>query len=110
MRILYREHADDRREEENITYEEVERVLREGMVLRRYPEDAPYESRLVLGWTESPALRGTYERGRPIHVVAAGTPSGTTWIITVYEPDPDLWEDAFRWKKTWTDTTNTWRD
>ena len=109
MRILYRQHADDRRDEEEITYEEVRQVLRAGLVLRRYPEDEPYESRLVLGWVDGPARLGTYDRGRPIHVVAADTPKGITWIITVYEPDPTLWEDAFRWKKTWTDTTNTWR-
>lgn len=109
MPILYREHADDRRAEEGITYEHVEYVLQEGVVLRRYPEDEPYESRLVLGWIEESARLGTYDHGRPIHVVAADTPSGITWIITVYEPDPDLWEDAFRWKKTWTDPANTWR-
>ena len=73
MRILYREHADDRRDEEGITYAEVQQVLRDGLVLRRYPEDDPYESRLVLGWVDGPARLGTYDRGRPIIVAAPYT-------------------------------------
>jgi len=37
---------------------------------------------------------------RPLHVVAADVEiTGETIIITVYEPDPDIWNTDFRSKK-----------
>ena len=49
---------------------------------------------------DSPARHGTYDRGRPIHVVAADDKRGDiTYVLTVYEPDPDLWTDDFREKQ-----------
>jgi hypothetical protein len=58
-------------------------------VIRAYPDDTPFASRLILGW------RGR----RPLHVVAADDDEGQTIIITAYEPDPALWEPDFRRKK-----------
>jgi len=43
----------------------------------------------MLGW------RGE----RPLHIVAADTPESKTIVITVYEPDPALWEPGFERKK-----------
>jgi hypothetical protein len=52
-----------------------------------YPDDTPYPSRLMLGW------RGS----RPIHIVVAeAADAGERIVITVYEPDTDLWEEGFR--------------
>ena len=53
--------------------------------IKEYPDDKPYPSRLILGWKE----------GKPLHVVAA-----ETIIITVYQPDPTLWNADFRSKKS----------
>jgi uncharacterized protein (DUF1684 family) len=79
------------------------------MVLRVYPETNP-TARLFLTWTEREASHGTYERGRPVHVVASNDDEGQqTVVITAYEPDPNRWIDHFRWKPSWTDETNTWR-
>jgi hypothetical protein len=51
-----------------------------------YPDDQPYPSRLVLGW------RGT----RPVHVVVAQNLSDNELIVvTVYEPDSELWDHDF---------------
>lgn len=36
---------------------------------------------------------------RPIHVVVADTGESETIVITVYEPDPELWEPGFERKK-----------
>lgn len=110
QRILYRDHGEEKRREEDVSLDEVRSVLRNGLVLRRYPEDNPFESYLVLGWIEGPARLGTYARGRPIHVVAADdNRRAVTWIITIYEPDPADWTDQFRWRSTWTSVKNTWR-
>ncbi|MGD0113688.1 MAG: DUF4258 domain-containing protein [Armatimonadota bacterium] len=49
-----------------------------------------YPSRLMLGWAA----------GRPIHVVAADNRKvDEIIVITVYEPDPALWEPGFKRKK-----------
>ena len=53
------------------------------------PNDTPYPSRLLLGWA------GT----RPIHVVAAHS-NREIIIITVYEPDPVLWQPGFLGERT----------
>jgi hypothetical protein len=96
-RLVFRKHAERRRRENAASVADVKRVLREGETLRTYPEDRPYESRLVLGWTKGEALHGDYEGRRPLHVVAADAHElNVTFVITVYEPDPALWSDDFR--------------
>jgi Domain of unknown function (DUF4258) len=70
-----------------ISEENVRHVLAQGEEIEGYPEDAPYPSRLVLGW------RGS----RPIHVVAAEDVEGERpFVITVYEPSLDHWEPDFK--------------
>ena len=68
--------------ERRIGIDEIRRVLEAGETLERYPDDSPYPSRLVLGWSG----------GRPLHVVAAEN-------IEAYEPDPGLWTPDLRRRK-----------
>ncbi|PJF26427.1 MAG: hypothetical protein CUN53_07885 [Phototrophicales bacterium] len=75
--------------ERNISLDDVREVVAHGEVIRVYPADKPFPSRLILGWTGK----------RPIHVVAADNDEQNIIIITVYEPDPDLWETDFKTKK-----------
>lgn len=90
-RLVFRVHAVQRMAEREITIDDVRDVVQNGEVIRDYPDDTPYPSRLILGWC------GT----RPLHVVAADNDDDKqTIIITVYEPDPDLWEPDFRSKKS----------
>ena len=85
--LVYRVHALQHMFERGITEEDVRHVLETGEVIERYPDDRPYPSRLVLGWRED----------RPLHVVVAEQAEADTLIvITVYEPDPTLWEDDFK--------------
>jgi hypothetical protein len=71
--------------------EDVAAVIESGETIEDYPSNTPYPSRLVLGW------RGT----RPVHVVVAHNLSENEHIvITVYEPDHELWEADFRRRKT----------
>jgi hypothetical protein len=110
-RVLYRDHGEERRREEVLSTADVRSILENGLELRRYPEDTPFESYLVLGWIDGPARLGTYEKGRPIHVVAADDDvNEVTWIITIYEPAPEEWTDQFRWRTKWTSEKNTWRE
>lgn len=57
-----------------------------GSVVKEYPEDTPYPSRLILG----------YEGKRPIHVVSAYNPADDTeYVITAYELDTVRWTENF---------------
>jgi len=76
--------------ERGITKADICKVLENGRVIMRYPNDTPIASRIVLG----------YSGKRPLHVVAADDDStATTIIITVYEPGPDRWHDGFEERK-----------
>jgi hypothetical protein len=76
--------------ERRVSRAEVEGVVTEGEVIKDYPDDTPYPSRLILGWSGE----------RPLHVVAADNDEDNeTIIITVYEPDPTIWTDDFRRKR-----------
>jgi hypothetical protein len=71
--------------------EDVRKVLEKGTVIEDYSNDFPYPSCLVLGWFFS----------RPVYVVAAmNNDDQETVIITVYEPDLQLWENDFTRRKT----------
>jgi hypothetical protein len=69
-------------------YKNVEDILSNGEIIREYPDDKPFPSFLLLG----------YEGERPIHVLAARD-SETCYVITVYEPDPEIWQKDFKIKK-----------
>lgn len=85
--IIYRAHAIERMAQRNVTTDEVREVVESGETIKTYPDDTPYPSRLVLGFPD----------GRPLHVVVADDDEDDqAIIITVYEPDPELWSDDFR--------------
>jgi len=86
-KLLFRAHALQRMFERGIRIEDVRAVVTSGETIKAYPDDAPYPSRLLLGWHE----------GRPIHVVVAdNVADGETIVITAYEPDSTQWESGFR--------------
>jgi hypothetical protein len=88
-KLIFRVHAIQKMFERSISQDDVRYVVENGEVIRRYPDDRPFPSRLILGWREK----------RPLHVVAADDDNDQTIIITAYEPDPKIWESDFRKKK-----------
>jgi hypothetical protein len=61
-------------------------VIRNGKMINEYPDDKPYPSFLMLGFINN----------RPIHVVLASDNENQVGIvITVYEPDPEIWTEDF---------------
>ena len=85
--LIFRVHAIQRMFTRNISESEVHEVLEKGDVIEPYAEDKPYPSYLVLH----------HVKARPLHIVAAvNDENKTTIIITVYEPDPHLWENDFK--------------
>ena len=93
-RVLYSAHAiREMRDEElgPIADAEVYELVCDGEIIEQYPDDTPYPSCLVYGTTIG---------GRPLHTVCAfDSESTSVVIVTVYQPDPELWEDFIRRKK-----------
>lgn len=58
-------------------------------IIEDYPEDKYGPSCLILGFTKT---------GRPLHIQCSYPSRPLIKIITLYEPDPDLWLD-FRIRK-----------
>jgi hypothetical protein len=64
----------------------IKSVIENGTVIKSYPDDTPYPSRLILG----------FDGERPVHVVSAyNSENDTEYVITVYEPDTLKWSDDF---------------
>ena len=89
-RLIISRHAADEMRKDGIRLADVKLVMEHEQVIETYSDDVPYPSRLVLGWP----------RRKAVHIVAADIPSShETVIITVYRPDPLLWEHGFRRRK-----------
>lgn len=89
-RLVFRRHALERMAQRSVTVEHVREILDAGEVIREYSDDSPLPSQLTGGWIGD----------RPLHVVSAyDAAARTTIIITVYEPDPSQWDEAFRSKR-----------
>jgi len=85
--VVFRLHALKRMAQRRITDEDVSAVLKTGELIEDYPDDVPYPSRLLLGWSGS----------RPLHVVMAlNVEREEAIIITVYEPSDKEWDDQFK--------------
>lgn len=88
--LLFRDHAILRMSQRGISEAEARVALDSGEIIEEYPDDQPYPSRLVIGWAGY----------RPLHLVLADNPSNMdTYVITAYEPDPNLWTADFRGRK-----------
>lgn len=84
-------HATIVRLERGIMISEIERALQNGEIIEEYPDDEPYPSCLVLGWLVS---------GDPLHLVCSrGNVEPALRIVTVYEPDDDLWKSDYKTRK-----------
>ena len=78
-------HAVDQSIIRNIAVAELEEAISgRSEIIEDYPDDKYGPSCLVLGFTKA---------GRPLHVQCSYPSRLLIKIITVYEPDPDLWMD-----------------
>ena len=86
-RIVLSGHALQRIFERGLSVDDVRSVLCDGEEISSYPDDTPYPSCVMLGFME----------GRAVHVVVAQEENTRTcYVITVYRPNPDLWESDFK--------------
>jgi hypothetical protein len=81
----FSKHAVDQTILRNIGVSELEQAfLHRGEVIEDYPDDKYGPSCLILGFTNS---------GRPLHIQCSHPSRPLVKIITVYEPEPELWID-----------------
>jgi len=86
----YSTHAVKRMLDKKISIEEIEQCVLYGEIIKEYPDDKPYPSKLFV----------KFVRLRPIHVVAAQDENAKCIIITCYEPDSVIWLEDFKTKKS----------
>ena len=86
MKFSFSGHVFKRMAERGFSPDTIKSVIENGTVIKFYPDDTPYPSRLILG----------FDGTRPIHVVSAyNSENDTEYVITVYEPDVLKWSDDF---------------
>jgi len=86
----FSKHAVDQSIIREISIVEMEEaILGRSELVEDYPEDKYGPSCLILGFTKT---------GRPLHIQCSYPSRPLIKIITLYEPDPDLWVD-FRIRK-----------
>ncbi len=84
--LRFSRHAFERMFQRAISLESVARIIEIGKVIADYPDDKPYPSALLLGFHEN----------RPVHVVVAlDSVQCECHVVTVYRPDPELWDESF---------------
>ena len=76
-------HADEEAEDDQLELEEIFYSVRNGEIIKDYPEDRPHSSCLIYGKNIA---------GEPIHSVwAYDEENQRAILITVYRPDPTRW-------------------
>lgn len=85
--IFFTDHAVRQMAKRNINDAEVGEAILSGEVIEEYPEDKYSPSCLVYGRTS---------KERHLHMVCSLPPR--VRIVTVYEPDPNEWEEYRRRK------------
>ena len=87
----FSKHAVDQSIIRDIAVAEVEQAISSRcQVIEDYPEDKYGSSCLILGFTDA---------GRPLHIECSYPTRSLIKIITLYQPDPNLWID-YRIRKT----------
>lgn len=89
-RLVFTGHAVRQMFARNISSDDVQAVIAGRKTIAEYPDDQPFPSRLILGFVHN----------RPVHVMLAyDEESQTGYVVTAYEPDPDLWTDDLTARK-----------
>lgn len=87
--VLVSNHASERFRQRNIRMRDIRYCILSGEIIEQYPDDFPFPSCLVLGYTEDKRI---------IHVVLSDEGSGSR-IITAYIPSTDKWNDDMKARK-----------
>jgi hypothetical protein len=84
-------HALDQSILRQIRVPEVIQAIANGQVIEEYPEDKYGPSCLIAGFTQA---------DRPLHIQCSYPSRPLIKIITLYQPDPNFWDNIFTQRKT----------
>ncbi len=85
--VNFSRHAFERMFQRGINPDAVGKIIAEGEVIASNPDDQPFPSVLLLG----------YDGRQPVHaVVARESATGNCHLVTIYLPDPALWDESFK--------------
>lgn len=82
----FSKHAVDQSILRQVQVQEIREVIANGQVIEDYPNDKYSPSCLISGLTQS---------RRPIHVQCSYPSRPLVRIITLYQPDPQKWDENF---------------
>ena len=89
--LHFSRHAFERMFQRGIDPDAVARIVSSGEVIADYPDDQPFPSTLILG----------FHGGGPVHAVVARDPaSGECHLVTIYRPDPVMWDEAYKKRRS----------
>ena len=80
----YTQHAVDQSIIRHISVQELREAMEKSEIIEDYPDDKYGPSCLILGFTR---------KNRPIHIQCSYPSRPLIKIVTLYEPDPQLWID-----------------
>lgn len=80
----FSKHAVDQTIVRRITIHDLREAIADGEIIEDYPDDKYGPSCLILGFTVA---------GRPLHIQCSYPSRPLVKIITLYEPDANLWID-----------------
>jgi len=86
----FSQHAVDQSIIRHISVQEIREAFTNSQIIEDYPDDQYGPSCLVLGFTLA---------DRPLHILCSYPSRPLVKIVTLYEPDPDLWID-FRTRRS----------
>lgn len=88
--VHYSRHAIERMFQRSLSPAAIATVLQAGEVIASYPDDTPYPSHLLLRFVQE----------QPVHVVVARDPeTGACFVVTVYRPDLQQWEQDYKTRR-----------
>jgi hypothetical protein len=80
----YTQHAVDQSITRHISVQELREAIEKSEIIEEYPDDKYGPSCLLLGFTK---------KNRPIHIHCSYPSRPLIKIVTLYQPDPQLWID-----------------
>lgn len=86
--MVITQHSRKRFAERGIGIDDIGFVFRTGEIIEQYPDDTPFPSCLILG----------YSGERVLHVVAS-IDEALVYIITAYAPSPEKWQADMKTRK-----------
>lgn len=89
VKIKWSTHCLERMQERDISIEDVGNCIASGEIIEDYPDDFPYPSCLILGYTVDQ---------RVLHTVV-GSDGETLYIITVYYPSAKKFMEDFKTRR-----------